>query len=65
MWGLDPELRKQLENIREMVKLTHQDPTKAWPLVIVHEFDALLVVREWADGQITAYAVPRDANRTP
>ena len=29
---------------------------KEWPLVFVEEFDALLVVREWPGGKITAYA---------
>ena len=56
MWSGDPELRKQLEHIRQMVKLSHQSPTKEWPLVFVEELDALLVVREWAGGHITAYA---------
>ena len=57
MWGgMDPEHRKELENIREMVTLRHQAPTKEWPLVFVREFGELLVVREWAGGNITAYA---------
>ncbi len=56
MWsGIDPELRKQLEHIRQMVKRSHQSPTKEWPLVFVEELDELLVVREWAGGHITAY----------
>ena len=58
MWyGIDPELRKQLEHIREMVTLSRQNPTREWPLVFVEEFDALLVVREWPGGQITAYTI--------
>ena len=57
MWsGFDPELRKQLDNIREMVSLRHQTPIKEWPLIFVDEHDALLVVREWPGGNITAYA---------
>ena len=57
MWcGMDPELRKQFDSIREMVRLRYQSPTKEWPLVFVEEFDALLVVREWPGGEITAYA---------
>jgi hypothetical protein len=64
MWcGMDPELRKQLDNIREMVALRYQSPTKEWPLVFVEEFDALLVVREWAGGKITAYATSKNSNR--
>jgi hypothetical protein len=57
MWGgIDPEVLRQLGHIREMVRLSHQSPTKEWPLVFVEELDLLLVVREWAGGHITAYA---------
>jgi hypothetical protein len=56
MWsGFDPELRRQYENIRQMVKLSHQTPTREWPVVFVTERNALLVVREWPDGTLTAY----------
>ena len=56
MWsGFDPELRRQLENVRQMVKLTHQTPTREWPLMFIDQHDELLVVREWPDGTITAY----------
>jgi hypothetical protein len=56
MWsGLDPELLRQLATIRQMVALTHQTPTREWPLIFVDQYDALLVVREWPDGSITAY----------
>jgi hypothetical protein len=63
MWGLDPELVKQLEHIRQMVTLSHQSPTKEWPLVFVEEFDELLVVREWPGGAITAYATSEYSSR--
>ncbi len=57
MWaGMDPELRRGLNTIREMVARRHQSPTKEWPLVHVREYHMLLVVREWPDGSITAYA---------
>jgi hypothetical protein len=57
MWsGFDPELRRQLESIRELVALRHQTPVSETPLVFVDEFDALLIVREWPDGAITTYA---------
>jgi hypothetical protein len=39
-----------------MVTRSHATPTNEWPLVFVAEYDALLVVREWPDGEITAYA---------
>jgi hypothetical protein len=56
MWsGFDPELRRQLEHLRRMVALQHQTPTREWPLLPVHEHKALLVIREWPDGTITAY----------
>jgi len=56
MWSsLDPELRRQLANIRQMVALQRQTPTREWPMISVEEDRALLVVREWPDGSITAY----------
>jgi hypothetical protein len=57
MWqGLDPELQRQLATLKRLVRLTRQTPTSEWPLVFVAEHDALLVVREWPTGEITAYA---------
>ena len=57
MWqGFDPELRKQLNTIRDMVAKRYQTPTKEWPLIFVREHDVLLVVREWPNGDLTAYA---------
>jgi hypothetical protein len=56
MWsGLDPELRRQLDNIRQIVARSHQTPTREWPLVFVDDHQAVLVVREWPDGALTAY----------
>lgn len=56
MWfQLDPELRRQLEHIRHMVALQHQTPTREWPMISIEDDRALLVVREWPDGSITAY----------
>jgi hypothetical protein len=56
MWfNLDPELRRQLDNIREMVARQHQIPTREWPMISEEDDRALLVVREWPDGSITAY----------
>jgi len=57
MWpGFDPQLDRGLAIIREMVALQRQTPTREWPLVHIPEHDALLVVREWPDGSVTAYA---------
>ena len=65
MWsGFDPELRRQFENVREMVSLTHQTPTQEWPLVFVTQHNALLVVREWPNGSITAYFTSVNARST-
>jgi hypothetical protein len=56
MWSsLDPELRRQLANIRQMVALQRQTPTREWPMISVEDQRAVLVVREWPDGSITAY----------
>ena len=56
MWfDLDPELRRQLEHIRQMVALQHQTPTREWPMTAADDDRALLVVREWPDGSVTAY----------
>jgi hypothetical protein len=57
MWsGLNPELQRQLQTVRQMVQRSHQTPTREWPLIFLEDHDALLVVREWPDGTITAYA---------
>lgn len=56
MWCyFDPELRRQLEHVRQMVRRTHQTPTREWPLLFVDQHNELLVVREWPDGSMTAY----------
>jgi len=57
MWpGFDPELRRQLDGIRQLVSLRHQTPVREWPLIFMRQYDELFVVREWPDGSITAYA---------
>jgi hypothetical protein len=64
MWfGLDPELRRQLDHIRLAVARSHQTPKQEWPLIFVDEHDALLVVREWPDGSITAYSTSEYSDR--
>lgn len=65
MWsGLDPEMWRQLDTIRQMVARSRQTPTREWPLVFVDDHNALLVVREWPDGTITAYYMHRESNST-
>ena len=56
MWpGFDPDVLRDLTTIREMVALRYQTPQREWPLAYVEEQHALLVVREWPDGSVTAY----------
>jgi hypothetical protein len=56
MWqGFDPEITRDLMAIKAQVSRRHQRPTREWPLIFVGEHDALLVVREWPGGEITAY----------
>ena len=59
MWfNFDPELRRQLEQIRQIVALQQQTPTREWPFIATHR--SLLVLREWPDGSITAYLASID-----
>ena len=59
MWiGFDPELRRQLDHVRRMVALRSLTPTKEWPLIVVDEHEALCVVREWPNGELTSYLAP-------
>lgn len=51
MWSLDPELRRQLARVREMVARQHEPPTQEWPLIVEESLEELLVVREWPDGR--------------
>ena len=56
MWpGFNPDIRQQLEFIREMVALQRQTPTREWPLVYIEEHDVVLVIREWPNGSMTSY----------
>jgi hypothetical protein len=58
MWpGFDPKMVRELETIRQLVRLTHQTPVREWPLAAIPEHDALFVIREWPDGSITAYTM--------
>ena len=58
MWpGFDPQIKRDLATIKTLVNLRPQTPTREWPLIFVREHDALLVVREWPGGEITAYTV--------
>jgi hypothetical protein len=64
MWsGFDPEIIRDLAAIKVLTNLRHQTPKREWPLIFVEEHDALLVIREWPNGEITAYWISeiRDA----
>ncbi len=64
MWDrFDPELKRQLDTIKQMVSLRHQTPTREWPLIFIEQYDELLVVREWPDGSITAYSTTEYSDR--
>ena len=61
MWhGMNPNSLPELVHLRAMVALQRQTPSREWPLLYLEEHDALLVVREWPDGSITAYTVSRN-----
>ena len=56
MWsGFDPQVRRDLARIKEMVVLRRQTPTHEWPLHFERAYNELLVIREWPDGSVTAY----------
>ena len=60
MWpGFDPNIWRDLATFRGLVALRYQTPTREWPLTYVDEHDALLVLREWPDGSVTAYTMSK------
>jgi hypothetical protein len=66
MWsGFDPEIARELQTIRQLVRLTYQTPTREWPLVFMEQHAVLFVVREWPDGSITAYTMPSTGPTAP
>jgi hypothetical protein len=61
MWhDLNPNSWPELVNLRASLARRRQTPTREWPLHFVEEHDALLVVREWPDGSVTAYTVSKN-----
>jgi hypothetical protein len=66
MWsGFDPEIVRGLQAIRQLVRLTHQTPTREWPLFVVEQSDEVFVVREWPDGSVTAYTMSCKGSSRP
>jgi hypothetical protein len=65
MWqGFDPEIKRELAAVKAMFSLRSQTPTHEWPVIFVGEHDAMLVVREWPGGQLTAYWTSEIRNET-
>jgi hypothetical protein len=64
MWqGFNRDVQRDFQTIKALTNLTRQTPTKEWPLIFVKEHDLLLVVREWPNGEITAYATSEFSDR--
>jgi len=66
MWSaFDPETRRQLQSLRDLVRRRHDTPTREWPLIFNPERNELLVVREWPDGSLTAFLASDAVNDVP
>jgi hypothetical protein len=56
MWhGFDADAQQQLAMIKQATARRFQTPTHEWPVIFIDEHDALLVVREWPNGSLTAF----------
>jgi hypothetical protein len=62
VWVIRTYLARVGSNAAVVKRRARQTPTKEWPLIVVEEHGALLVIREWPDGAITVYAA--DLNRS-
>ena len=60
--SFDPQLRRDLDNIREMAARRHQTPAREWAVIFVAQYGEMLVVREWPDGSLTAYSTSEYSN---
>jgi hypothetical protein len=66
MWyGFDADVRRELAAIKKLTARRYQTPAHEWAVAFVEEHHALLVVRQWSNGDMTAYAcaVPSDPPR--
>jgi hypothetical protein len=60
MWYFfDADMQRQLAAIKELTTRRVTGPTREWPVVFIKEDNAFLVIREWANGELTAYLQPR------
>lgn len=58
-YGFDPELKRQLAALNQQTRRQRNEPRGEWPVVFDEQHNALLVVREWPDGELTAFLMPR------
>jgi hypothetical protein len=66
MWyGFDADVRRELAAIKKLTARRYQTPAHEWAVAFVEEHHALLVVRQWPNGEITGYtcAVPSNSSR--
>jgi hypothetical protein len=57
MWyGFDPEILQQLAAIKGQTRRLHSAPVNEWP-VHFKEDNVVLVVREWPNGELTAFVM--------
>ena len=58
MWEFfDPEIQRQLTLLKHVTMLRRQAPVREWPLFA--DGNTLFVVREWPNGEVTAYLATR------
>ena len=60
MWnGFDAETRRQLAMIKDTTARRARTPVHEWPVIFVEAQNSVLVVREYGNGEVTAYLMPR------
>jgi hypothetical protein len=58
MWEFfDPEIQRQLTLLKHVTMLRQQAPVREWPLFV--DGNTVFVVREWPNGEVTAYLATR------
>jgi len=57
MWyGFDADIKRQLAAIKDMTRRRNSTPQNEWP-VVFKEDNVVLVVREWPNGELTAFVM--------
>ena len=60
MWNFfDADVQRQLAAIKELTTRRVTGPAREWPVVFIEKDKAVLVIREWANGELTACLQPR------